>query len=85
MDVEAAVLPRHKQVYVPLCDGAFVQQHGQNLVPEELLQCKAVVIAGNMKAVGIVKAAVGDDDVAMGIEAEEVAKSLDGAGTTGDG
>lgn len=36
-------------------------------------------------AVVSVEAAVGDEDVTMGIESEEVAKSLDGDGGAGDG
>ena len=70
---------------MPLRDGARVQQHCQYVAPKELLQGNGVIITGKMKAIRIVKAAVGYDDVAMGVEAEKIAEGLDGAGATGDG
>lgn len=85
MDVEAAVMPRHEQVNVPLAYGPLLQQHLQEFVTEELFQCVGVVVGGDVEVAIFVKGSIGYDDVAVGIEAQEVAEGLDGAGAAGYG
>lgn len=85
MDVEAAVTPRHEQVDVPLCDGPLLQQHLQDLMPKELFQGMGVVVRGDAEVPLFVEGAIGDDDVAVGVEAEEVSEGLNGAGAAGHG
>ena len=70
-------------IYVPLGDGSLGQQHLQQLVPEELFQSMGIVIRGDMEVPLLVKGAIGYDDVAVRVEAEEVAEGLYGAGTAG--
>ena len=50
---------------------------------EELFQCVGIVIRSDVEVPLLVKGSIGYDDVAVGIETEEVAKGLDGAGTAG--
>ena len=49
----------------------------------DLLQSVTVIIRGDAEVPLLVKCAIGYDDVAVRIEAEEVTKRLDGAGATG--
>ena len=83
MDVEAAVLPRHEQINVPLGYGPLLQQHLQQLVPEELFQSFGIVIRSDVEVPLLVKDSIGYDYVAAWIETEEVTECLDGAGTAG--
>lgn len=85
MYVEAAVMPGHEQINVPLGDGTLIQQHLQDLVPEELFQCVEIVIRSDVEDAMLVKGAIGYYDVAVRVETEEVAEGLDGAGAAGHG
>ena len=82
MDIEAAVLPRHEQINVPLGDSTLCEQHLQQLVPEELFQSFGIVIRSNLEVAILIKGSIRYDDVAMWIKTEEIAECLNGTGTT---
>ena len=70
---------------MPRGDSGLLQQHLQQLVPEELFQSVTVVIRGDAKFAMLVKSAIGYDYVAVRIETEEVTECLDGTRTAGHG
>jgi hypothetical protein len=63
----------------------FGQKHLENLVPEDRLQLFQVQGRSNPKHASPVKASVRYQDMAVGIESQEVAKGPDGDDGAGDG
>jgi len=61
------------------------QEHHEDLVPENRLQLFQVQMRSDPEHALPVEACVRYQDMAVGIESEEVAKSLDGNDGTGDG
>jgi len=85
-DVEAGMPPCGEHGEHLLCDLSLGEQHPEHLVPEDGLQLFQFKRRGDAEhAPAAVEAAVGDQDVAVGIEAEEIAESLDGDDGAGDG
>ena len=65
---------------------SLVQKHPENLVPENGLQLFEFQRRGDTKHASVsVKAAVGYENVAVGIEAKEIAEGLNGDDRSGDG
>ena len=67
------------------CDSPPGQEHLQDLVPEDRLQLFQVHRRSDPEHALPVEASVRHQDMAVGIESEEVAKGLDGNDGAGDG
>ena len=67
------------------CNPPFGQEHLEDLVPEDRLQLFQVQRRSDPDHALPVEASVRHQDMAVGIEPEEVAKGLDDDGGAGDG
>jgi len=73
------MFPRREHPNHFFSDLAFFQEHLEYFVPEDGLQLFQFQGRGNAEhALFAVETAVGQEDVAVGVESEEVAKGLDG-------
>ena len=73
------MFPRGQHFHQLFRDLTFFQEHPEHLVPEDGLQLLNLQRRGDAEHASVtVKAAVRQEDVAVGIETEEVAESLDG-------
>ena len=78
--------PPGEHLYKFFRDPSLIQQHPEHLVPEDGFQFLQFEGRGDAKhPLVAIEAAVGDEDVAVGIEAEKIAEGLDGNDGTGDG
>ena len=85
-DVETGMPPCGKHGDHHLRDLPLVQQHPEHLVPEDGLQLFQLQRRGDAEHTSrSVETAVRHEDVAVGIEAEEVSESLHGDDGAGDG
>jgi hypothetical protein len=67
------------------CNSLFGQKHLEDLVPKDRLQLFQVQGRSDPEHAPLVEASVRYQDMAVGIESEEVAKGLDGHDGAGDG
>ena len=67
------------------CNPPFGQKHPEDLGPEDRLQLFQVQARSDSEHTPPVKTSVRHQDMAVGIESEEVAKGLDGNDGSGDG
>jgi len=85
-DVEAGMPPCREHADHLLRDLSLVQEHPEHLVPEDGLQLFQLQGRGDAEHAAItIKTAVGHQDVAVGIESEEVAEGLNSDDGAGDG
>jgi len=85
-DVESGMPPLGEHGDHLLRDLSLGEQHPEHLVPEDGLQLFQFKRRSNAEhAPAAVETSIGDEDVAVGIEAEEIAESLDGDHRAGDG
>jgi len=85
-DIEAGMPPCGEHVDHLCGDLSPVQEHLQNLVPENDFQLFQIQRRGDAEhPLVAVEAAVGDENVAVGIESEEVSEDLHSNDNAGDG
>ncbi len=80
------MFPRKEHLDHLLCDLALFQEHPEYLMPEDGLQLLEFQGRCNTKhTLFTIETAIRQKDVAVGIESEEVAESLDGNDSAGNG
>ena len=77
MDVKAGMPPRHDELEHFLCDLPFPQKHPQDFVLKDLFQGPRVQWRRHLERSASIKSAIGAEDVAMGIEVQEIPEGLD--------
>jgi hypothetical protein len=77
MDVEAGMTPRHDELGHFLCDLPFPQEHAQHFVLKDLFQGLRLQCLGHLERSASIETAIGAEDVAMGVEVQEIAEGLD--------
>ena len=86
VDVESGVSPLGEHGNHFLCDLSPVQEHLEYLMLEDALQLFQLQGRGDAEhALAAVKAAIGNQDMAMGVESQEIAEGLDGDDRARDG